>query len=439
MRVQVGAQSIHVHRPQTGATFAADPLSEEVLLGRQPILDASGALVAFELLFRGIGGAPARAPGAVFDDLRASSHVMAGALGDFGLADSLGPHSGYVNADHQLLMSDMVTVLPPERFVLEVLETTTVDPALRGRIAELRRLGYRIALDDVVGRGDARLELLPMVDIVKVDLLNSEPAEWHALARMLLPSGKILLAEKVETAEQFQVAREAGYDLFQGFFFAQPQVLRSRRRLSSATAMLRLIALLEDDPDVASLVEELKHHPVIATRLLRLANSSAAGARREVDSLGAAIALVGTRQIGRWVQLLLYAGAREHRPGADPLAQQVGIRARMMELLAMQWRDESGLAEQAFMTGMLSRIDVLLGMPLAEILADLPLSTAVRDALLEHRGALGTLLRVCEARERGDLPALRALCESMDGIDVSSTARAESRAAAWTFSLTARN
>lgn len=412
---------------------------EEILFGRQPILDASGALVAFELLFRGVGAtASLHAPMAAFDDLQASSHVMAGALGDIGLADSLGPHTGYVNADHELLMSDVVTALPASRFVLEVLETTVVDAALRERVAELRRLGYRIALDDVADRNDPRFaELLPLADIVKVDLLQCDRDEWRAIARLIEPSGKTLLAEKVETAEQFRTARDAGYRLFQGFFFAEPQLIRSRTPPPSAAAMLRLIALLERTPDVATLVEELKRHPELATRLLRLANSAAVGMRHEVDTLGAAIAQVGTRQIGRWVQLLLYAGSRERPPYADPLAQQVGMRARMMELLAVQWRGDPELGEQAFMTGMLSKIDALVGMPLPRVLAGLPLSPAVRSALLERGGPLGLLLQVCEARERGDLAALQALCRSMGGIDLASTARAESSAAAWTFSLIA--
>lgn len=414
-------------------------LSEEILFGRQPILDASGALVAFELLFRGAGAAGAmRAPDAAFDDLRASSHVMAGALGEIGLADSLGPHAGYVNADRELLMSDMVTALPAQRFVLEVLESTVVDAALRERVGELRRLGYRIALDDVAGRDDPRLaELLPLVDIVKVDVLQCGRDEWRAIARLAAPGGKTLLAEKVETAEQFHAARDAGYHLFQGFFFAEPQLIRSRTPPPSASAMLRLIALLERVPDVDALVAELKHHPELATRLLRLANSGALGARREVDTLGAAIALVGTRQIGRWVQLLLYAGARKRPPHADPLAQQVGMRARMMELLAMQWRDDPELGEQAFMTGMLSKIDALVGMPLSRVLAGLPLAPVVRAALLEHSGPLGLLLRVCEARERADLPAQQALYREMGRLDAARVARAENEAAAWTFSLTA--
>lgn len=215
--------TVEAHR----GSSEASGVSEEAYLGRQPILDPRGALAAFELLFRGPHKPQAqRSFPRDLDDLQATARVLVHALTDIGIVDSLGPYPGYLNVDHSLLASDLVTVLPPQRFVLEVLETTTVDRALAERLAELRRLGYRIALDDVVAADDPRLALLPLVDIVKVDLLAGGAARLAPLLERLRPSGKTLLAEKVETLGQFEVARNAGFDLFQGYFFASSTPVR---------------------------------------------------------------------------------------------------------------------------------------------------------------------------------------------------------------------
>ncbi len=413
----------------------SSPTGKEVILGRQPIVDTTGALVAFELLFRLPPGGDSRGR---LDDLQASSHVIARVLADLGVGGSLGAFSGYVNADRSLLMSDMVELLPPQRFVLEILETTEIDPELRARILELRAQGYRIALDDVASVDDPRLQFLPLVDIVKVDLIAQGASQWEALARLIKPEGKVLLAEKVETREQFQHMLDAGYDLFQGYFFARPQLLRSRRMPSSAQQAIRLISLLEQDPDIDGVARELRRHPELVKPILRQVNSSAAGLSRKVDSIATAIALVGLRQISRLAQLMLYADGEGPPMHTDPLVQQVGMRARMMELLARQWLpDEPRIDEQAFLTGMLSRLDALLGVPLAQAVAGLPLTAGVRDALLDHAGPLGRLLGICEARERADLAALEALCGEMDGIGIEQTAQAEAAAAAWTMAHTA--
>lgn len=413
-------------------------MSEEVLLGRQPIVDATGSLVAFELLFRSVGkpAAGCDAPPRL-DDLQASCHVIARSVADLGLTESLGRFTGYVNADRSLLMSDVVEILPPDRFVLEILETTVIDPALRERIVELRQHGYRIALDDVCDADDPRFELLPLVDIIKVDLLPQDTAQWKVLAKQLKPTGKILLAEKVETPTEFREALDAGFDLFQGYFFAKPHMLRSRRMPSSAAQTIQLIALLDQDPDIEVVARELRRHQALAKPLMRQINSSATGLSRQIDSIATAIALVGLHQVRRWAQLLLYADRDGCPMHADPLMQQVGLRARMMELLAQRWRPgEPRLGDQAFLTGMLSRIDVLFGMPLQEVVDALPLTDSVRTALLARAGPLGHLLSVCEARERADLSALEALCRDMDDIDVAQTALIESAAAAWTISQT---
>lgn len=408
-------------------------MESELILGRQPIVDITGSLVAFELLFReSFDEVDAQRP----DDLHASSHVIARVLADIGVAASLGRFTGYVNVDRALLMSDMVELLPPGPFVLEILETTQIDAGLAERIRALRERGYRFALDDVANGDDSRLQWLSLVDIVKVELAPTSHGPWLELARELKPSGRTLLAEKVETHEQFRLAREAGFDLFQGFFFARPQLLHSRRIRSPAHEVIRLVAMLDRDPDIDEVANELRRHPALFRPILRQVNSCAAGLSRRIDSIATAVALVGLRQVARLAQLLLYADGEGTSAHDDPLVQQVGLRARTMELLAGRWRPgEPRLGDQAFLAGVLSRLDVLFGTTLEQALSDLPLAGGVRDALLERAGPLGQLLSICEARERADLASLETLCAAM-GVDVADTARAEIEAAAWMMEQT---
>lgn len=402
-------------------------MNEDLLLGRQPIVDVEGSVMAFELLFRG-----SVAPGGDgFDDLQASSHVILRAVADLGVAQSLGRFRGYLNADRALLMSDLIQVLPPERFMLEILERTEVDVRLGERLAELRAAGYQLALDDVVDADDPRLELLPLIDVVKVDVLARPPAHWRALASQLARKGPQLLAEKVETAEQFEQARDAGCTLFQGYFLSRPQLLRTRRLPSSVPQVLRLVTLLEQDPDVETVVRALRGLPELLRPLLREVSASAAGYGRRIDSISTAVALVGLRQIGRWAQLLVYSEREGGPPGMDPLMVQVGTRARLMELLAADWfPDENRLPERAFLTGMLSKLDALMGVPLAEAIAPLPLADEIVAALSLREGPLGELLAICEARERPDAPVLRRRCWRHRG-DMGGIARRECEAAEW--------
>jgi EAL and modified HD-GYP domain-containing signal transduction protein len=186
-------------------------------------------------------------------------------------------------------------------------------------------------------------------------------------------------------------------------------VLATRRPSASRVALMRLLSLLADDPAMRSLEAELKRNPEVVVQLLRVANSSAFGLSRHVSSLRDAIAAIGTRQITRWTQLLLYADGRGLPWRSDPLVQLVGTRARFMELAARVLRpSDDSFADSAFMTGIFSLVHVVLDMPAAEALTRLSLSEAIREAIVDGRGPLGVLLRISQAADRGDIPEVDA-------------------------------
>lgn len=377
----------------------ATPVTECVYLGRQPILARNGALEAYELLFR--TGFENRA--AFGDHDQASARVVANTIGGFGVAAALGVHRGYINLSRELLFDDIVMLLPPQRFILEVLETVRADAALIERLKKLRRAGFRIALDDIADRGDERLTLLPYIDIVKVDFLLADREALPALAHLLRESGKQLVAEKIETREDFEFAQALGFDLFQGYFFARPQVLSARRSDPSRQSLLRVLALIASDAPFAELELELKRNPDVVMQLLRLVNSSAFGLGRRIASVREAILAAGTRQVARWAQLLLYASHGELPWRSDPLMQLAGTRSRFMELAAGHVRaGDERFVDAAFMTGIFSLVPTLFDdTNPADALGRLGLVPEISDAIVNRTGMLGALLSVAEAAERG--------------------------------------
>jgi c-di-GMP-related signal transduction protein len=394
----VRAKPGHVEVLTQPAEAAAAVEAPFVYLGRQPILDRYGALNAYELLFR----AGAHNYAEVSDDAQATAQVVARTIGGIGVSAVLGQHRGYVNIGRDLLFDDIVHLMSPDRFVLEILETVAFDAQLVRRLGELRRAGFQVALDDVSELTDGLRAVLPHADIVKIDFLLTPRAALPKLAAAVLAQGKTLIAEKVETREDFALARDLGFHLFQGYFFARPQVLTAPRNRSSRPALLRLLALLARDAGIVELEEELKRNPNVVVQLLRLVNSSAFGLGRNIASLREAIIATGTRQIARWAQLLLYADGGDLPWRSDPLVQLAGTRSRFMELAARWLRpSDEDFADAAFMTGIFSLVHVVLGTTSAETLDKLGLAPLIRDAIVEHGGALGALLRIAEAADRG--------------------------------------
>ncbi|MFM0739858.1 EAL domain-containing protein [Paraburkholderia xenovorans] len=391
----------------------ADDGAQFVYLGRQPILDRHGALHAYELLFR----AGAHNYAEITNDAQATAQVVARAIGGIGVSVVLGQHRGFVNIDRTLLLNDIVHLIPSERFVLEILETVKFDAQVVRRLTELRRAGFQIALDDVCELSDELIAALPYADIVKIDFLATRRDLLAKLASVVRGHGKTLLAEKVETREDFELARELGFDLFQGYFFARPQVLAAQRNRSPRPGLLRLLALLSRDAGILELEAELKLNPSVVVQLLRLVNSSAFGLGRNIASLREAILATGTRQIARWAQLLLYADSGDLPWRADPLVQLAGTRSRLMELAALHLHPhDDQFADAAFMTGIFSLVHVVFGSTPGTMLDKLGLAPHIRDAIVLGTGTLGTLLRIAEAAGEGaDASSLAAAPDAPAG------------------------
>lgn len=378
-------------------------MTRPLFLGRQPILDRQRQIVAYELLFR--DGEVAQAN--VVDDTAATARVIQYAFSELGVQAVLGQLQGYINVSTDMLLSDAIECLPEEQIVIELLETLRVDDEVVARCAALKALGYRFALDDFVY--DSRFDpLLELVDVVKVDLTLHDAAALEAVVAHLRGWPVRLLAEKVDSAEQAERCHALGFDLFQGYYFARPSVLTGQRARAVHAALTHLVTLVINDADSREIQDVFKRHPDLTLKLLRLVNTSASALNRPLATISDALYVLGRAPLRRWLLILLYALDDSTRyPG--PLLQVAATRGRMMERLAELRRCDSRTVGEAFMVGILSLIDSLVGRPIAELVEEFDLAQPISDALLQRTGELGLLLRLAECVERPDLSTTLAL------------------------------
>ena len=373
-------------------------LVERVCLARQSIYDLDLDPCGYELLYR--SSASSNGSGAVDGDTTTetamSVSTLSAALTDIGLDAIVGDKPAWVNVGASFLVDGLVAALPPERTVVEVLESTTATEPVLDAIARLRAQGYRIALDDFVFRPDL-VPLIELADIVKLDALALGTQGLEAQVAMLRSYRVELVAEKVETHDVLDACRELGFTRFQGYFLSKPRVLSTERASSETALRMQLIAQLNDrDADFDRLAEIIAADVALTYRMLRYINSAFVGLRRPVGSIREALVELGAQRVRSWATLLLIS---EAATGRRDLAAIALHRAGMCEALAGVTGDER---QTAFTVGLLSVVDALLDCPLADALAELPIDEAVAAALLRREGRLGDLLGRVVAYERGD-------------------------------------
>ncbi|MGD0585741.1 MAG: EAL domain-containing protein [Oryzomonas sp.] len=382
--------------------------NENFFLGRQPILNRRQEIVGYELLFRA-----STENRAEFDShSQACTSVITSALTTFGLQEVLGGKFGFINIYLGLFHSELLELLPIGQSVLELLENIKLDDHVAERCRELRKLGFKLALDDHVYSPEYH-EFYSVVDYVKIDILDTGAEELPEIVRKLRQWPVKLLAEKVETFEQFETCAGLGFDYFQGYFFERPVVLNKKRLDVSSRAMLTLLQQLAVDAPLEELEQTFKENPSLSYNLLRLVNSVALGMREKIKTLRHAILMLGTDHLRRWIQLSLFSGS-DARGIDHPLLEMAAVRGRLMETLVLQKLRQptsSEQSEEAFMTGILSLLDILFETPMEEIISYLNLNEEICAALLDRSGRLGELLSLAEKLEVTDFDAVKSLLD----------------------------
>lgn len=424
---------------ETGEQSGKQHGGYEVEFARQPILDRDGMLCAFEFKSRMV--APRHDDRDDDDDTpelrlarreRRAATAFIEALAQRDVRGALAGHAGYVDATRAVLLDELVQRIPPERFTFELSPNIDVDSELIARLVTLHARRYRFVLDEVTQADETLAKLLPYAEAVKIDLRHISRALLPKFASVLKSAGKLLIALGVDSQADFELARDLGFDRFQGYFFALPHASSTRRPSAPRHALLNLLKLLSADPTVAQLEAELKLNPVLVMHLMRLANSSAFGLGHKVTTLREAINATGTNRIARWTQLLLYADGRKVSLEDDPLLQLAATRARFMELAVGQLAEaERDAADAAFLVGVFSFVDAVFGGTLESTLDALTMSRTIREAILHREGPLGRLLTVVELLERGAWAEVDAVCTELAPFTTSDAAALALAAGEW--------
>ncbi len=391
---------------------AAHPL-REVYLGRQPILDKEQVLAGYELLFR----TTPEGDGASGDPRAATADVVCKAFAELGLSNVLGLVRAFINVDASFLAEDVIELLPRDMVVFEVDVDALLAPDVVARCEHLKSLGYQFAISGLSHVDENVRPLLALATYLKVDVDRIPPEQLQAVAGELRTTRRTLIAARVESQTQMELCGLLGFNLFQGYYFAKPDVIEGRTLEASTQGLFRLIQLLAEDSEIDRLEEAFRTEPALVINLLRLTNSVGVGARSRISSVRHAISIIGRRQLQRWLQLLLFSRGEQVDLKHNPLMQYAALRGRFMELLVEQlYRDKRELRDPAFITGLMSVMPAALQMSMTEILAQIAVDNDVRLALSRREGLLGDLLTLLDRYDANDIPGLQQSLGRFGGV-----------------------
>ncbi len=381
-------------------------MMEEAFIGRQAILDQQQKVYAYEILFRS-GLKNAFDP--TLDGNVATQSVMVGAMLEFGLKKLVSDKKAFINFTEQNLLNRAPKLLPPENVVVEILENVQPTPEIVEAVRELKAEGYKIALDDFVLLPGYE-PLIEMADIIKVDFrITTDPEERQKL-REILPSHVRLLAEKIETEEEFHQAMAFGYVLFQGYFFCKPAILHQKKLTSNALSRMRLLKEINrQNVDFASMTNVISSDTNLVHKLLTYINSAGIGLVNHVSNLKQATVLLGASGVKRWVTLISLQTFSEDKP--PELFTLSLLRAKFCELIAGELKRPGLTQDAGFLIGMFSLLDVLLMLPMEEVLKEVALADDLNAALLGEDNDLRRILDLVIAYEKGDWDKVIACCE----------------------------
>jgi c-di-GMP-related signal transduction protein len=383
-------------------------ISWEKFVARQPILNQHRDIVAYELLFRNKleNFFESSQPDRATLSLMVSSYLL------LGIQTLTGGRPAYLNFTQNLLVGEYPTFLPPDQTVIEILENVQPDDSVVEACKSLKRLGYKIALDDYPLDGHMD-PLLPYADIVKVDWLNTPLDICRKLAEKLIPRNILLLAEKVETYEQYHQAMGMKYQYFQGFFFCEPEILSGRDiPLLHANCLLLLREVNKEEPDLAAVERILMREPSLCYKLLRYLNSAIYCFLGTISSIRHALSLLGTQESRKWISIVTLASMGENK--SDALVVASVIRAKFCECIGKTTGQGHHRTEELFLTGLFSLVDAILDKPMDALLDDLPLSDDIKNTLLGKDTCYQAALGLVCAYERSNWDQVSMLAETLN-------------------------
>ncbi len=368
----------------------------DLLVGRQPIFNRYKEVIGYELLYRALQSENAAN---VTNGDYATTQVLLNTFSEIGLDNIVGSGFAFINFTRNFLVGKYPIQLPPERVILEVLEDITIDHQLITALQGFKAAGFQIALDDIVSAN----RVIPimrsgLVNVVKIDLMGTKRMLLPDLVNTCKQSGMLLLAEKVETLEDYDLCFQLGFDFFQGYFLCKPNIIKGRKMESSRLIVMRLLAQVTDpNADFQTLETLISQDVGLSYKLLKLVNSGYYSLPTTVNSIRQAISLIGLSQLRGWMMLIMMSTVDDKPPELTSIALQ---RAKMCEMIGKTLGDSQ--AESYFLTGLFSVLDAIMDIPMTQVVASIPLADDVILALTRHEGKIGAALTTVLALEQGD-------------------------------------
>lgn len=360
----------------------------DIYVARQPIFDEHMKLFGYELLYRRSSSNfyEGENPNTATMELLHSSFLT---VGFDQLTDGT---RGFINFTQDLLESGLANILPKDRVVVEILENVEANDVVIAECKALKEQGFVIALDDFIFNRTDRdyTPLIELADIIKIEFPITKKEHQRKLLKKY--ADRItFLAEKVETREEYAEAVKMGYQLFQGYFFSKPVMVKSKE---IATLNVHLVHILEElhkaDPDFSFITDSIQKDLGLSYKILKVANSIYFGGKTRINSLRQAVIRLGTQELKRWISIML---VREFENDENSeLIKICLLRGKLLSLLAQEL-NQSKLEADYFLTGILSSIDVILSQDMEKILSTLALSEEVKSTLLGGNGQLAECLK----------------------------------------------
>ncbi|MGJ8693636.1 MAG: EAL and HDOD domain-containing protein [Thalassotalea sp.] len=363
---------------------------------RQPILDIDKKLFAYELLFRdGVDNCFPDIDGDV-----ATTKMIEASRFNMGLSEFTAGKPAFINFTLESLNNNYPEMLTPEEVVVEILETVKPGKRLLAHCKDLHQKGYTLALDDYEHQS-VWAHFYPFIHIIKLDWQNSTLDEMKIIKTAISDFPHIkLLAEKVETYEEYEQALELGCELFQGYFFSKPEMVKTKNLSPSQMAMAELLyETSKPELDLASITSVFERDVTLSYKLLRYANSPIFRRRNEISTIKQALVILGSSELNRFIALMFAANANPDKP--SELIKFSMARAKFCEAIAKELGNQVN-ASISFLTGLLSLIDAILDEKIEVVLESLPLSQDIKEPLLTKKGTLADIINLASLIEHAD-------------------------------------
>lgn len=365
----------------------------DIFIARQGIYDRDGKVVAYELLYR--NSLENSYNPSIEDEI--STYKVIENISSFGLDILTNKKRAFVNFSEVLIKKDIATLLPKENIVIEVLETVSPSQEIINKLLFLKELGYCIALDDVI---DVKhiINFIGVIDIVKVDFILSSSKSRKEIAYVCNKYNITMLAEKIETSEDLNEAKELGYTFFQGYYYSKPSIFLGKDiAVKNTSIFMLLVELIKEDYDVDKVEYVIKTDVALTYKFLKFINSSYFNFLQEIKSIKQAIVLIGREELRKWLSILSVA---EMSSVNDGYANSIIIRAKFCEEIAkiIYCKDETS----AFMVGLFSNIHLMIEKDINYVVQELPLNAEIKNALLGEQNIFRDILDLALAYENID-------------------------------------